>query len=345
MLHRKSSFHGRDHQTTLAYARSALENIAALQQPADPPSFEVWYAYATGRSAALNQAINSIVGLCGTLTLADLSRVYSEFLSPAVNAQRIDMVGSQLANEVEQIITAINDALTSSTSYGKILADTDPDLAEATDRDALKAIVQNLTHRTKVAATENDRLLLRLAAIARIILSLQANLKAIHAESHTDPLTKLANREYFDEVLSAAVLDGRHATQNLSLLMCDVDHFKKFNDEFGYPLGDHVLRLLAATIRQSVREGDVAARFGGEEFAVVLPNVSLMQARTVAENIRATITERALIRRPTNERLGRITVSIGVVELRPHDTSESLLERADACLCRAKLGGRNRVAW
>jgi diguanylate cyclase (GGDEF)-like protein len=123
----------------------------------------------------------------------------------------------------------------------------------------------------------------------------------------------------------------------------DVDNFKAFNDKFGHLTGDQVLRLVAVAMKQNVKGQDIAARYGGEEFAIALPKTALRSAITVADHIRRAVMNKELMKRSSGERLGRLTISIGVALLRPTDTPQSLIERADKCLYAAKRGGRNRV--
>ena len=126
-------------------------------------------------------------------------------------------------------------------------------------------------------------------------------------------------------------------------MLTDVDHFKKFNDTFGHLTGDQVLRLVAMSVKQNVKGQDIAARYGGEEFAVVLPNTLLRSAITVADHIRRAVMAKELMKRSTGEHLGRVTISVGVASLRPDDTPQTLIERADTCLYAAKRAGRNQV--
>jgi diguanylate cyclase len=126
-------------------------------------------------------------------------------------------------------------------------------------------------------------------------------------------------------------------------LMADIDHFKSFNDKYGHLTGDQMLRLVALSVKQNVKGQDIAARYGGEEFVIALPNTSLKSAITVADHIRRAVMTKELMKRSSGERLGRLTISIGAAVLRPSDTPQHLLERADNCLYAAKRHGRNRV--
>jgi diguanylate cyclase len=189
----------------------------------------------------------------------------------------------------------------------------------------------------------NQTLEERLKASKQEINQLQENLETMRSESLTDPLTALSNRKYFDESLEKAIANAASKGEPLSLMLTDIDHFKKFNDTFGHLTGDQVLRLVALAVKQNVKGQDVAARYGGEEFVIVLPSTALRQAVTVADHIRRAIMAKELMKRSTGEQLGRVTISIGVATFRKGDTAQNLIARADACLYAAKRNGRNRV--
>src|SRR5262245_49947914 len=183
----------------------------------------------------------------------------------------------------------------------------------------------------------------RLQSSKTEIGNLNKSLDAIRAETLTDPLTGLGNRKYFDRSIEHAVEQALVSGDPLSLLMFDIDHFKSFNDSYGHLTGDQVLRLVALSLKQTIKGQDITARYGGEEFAVVLPNTALRQALTVADHIRRAVMAKELKKKSTGEILGRVTISVGVSILKPGDDTYSLIERADACLYAAKRNGRNRV--
>jgi diguanylate cyclase len=125
--------------------------------------------------------------------------------------------------------------------------------------------------------------------------------------------------------------------------MADVDNFKSFNDTWGHPLGDDVLRLIARIMRENLRQHDLGARYGGEEFALVLPSTDLRQAVVIAERLREAIIVKEVIQRSSGKTLGRVSVSIGVAQWQSGEAPRQFIERADACLYAAKEQGRNRV--
>jgi diguanylate cyclase (GGDEF)-like protein len=167
--------------------------------------------------------------------------------------------------------------------------------------------------------------------IARAVL-----LAGLRTAASTDGLTQLANRRAFDETLQRELAIATGSGGSVALLLFDLDHFKRLNDELGHLGGDDVLRAVAAVLRQHARQGDTAARYGGEELALVLPAADLPAAVAAAERVRATIAE---ITSPA-----RVTASIGVA-VYPDCAAgvPELIAAADHALYAAKHGGRNQV--
>jgi diguanylate cyclase len=169
--------------------------------------------------------------------------------------------------------------------------------------------------------------------------------QAVEIEAHisrslTDPLTGLPNRREFNERLEERMSAWNRRREVFSLLMLDVDHFKKLNDEHGHLAGDQVLSAIAKALRGAVRREDAVARYGGEEFAILLPNTSLEQAVHVAEKVRQAVSRTAV---EHNHQSIAVTVSAGLSVIEQGDSSESLIHRADAALYAAKASGRNRT--
>jgi diguanylate cyclase len=332
-----------EHERTMAFAEVALGQIRSLHQTAVPRNYEIWYVYATGYNAPLNKIINETLARNGKLTEADLEQIYETYLSHIKTTDRIDKVGSRVIGEIDDVMTLLIDALGMSASYDASLSDASEKLSAAKSGAQIKAIAESMIKSTKVMRETNKALEERLTLSKNEISNLQQSLEAIRAESLTDPLTGLGNRKYFDRMIDMAVQQALANSEPLSLLMFDIDHFKSFNDSYGHLTGDQVLRLVGMSLKQTIKGQDITARYGGEEFAVVLPNTALRQALTVADHIRRAVMAKELKKKSTGEILGRVTISVGVSMLKPNDDTDSLIERADACLYAAKRNGRNRV--
>lgn len=174
--------------------------------------------------------------------------------------------------------------------------------------------------------------------LANIFLESIARLNSRLFELATvDPLTGAYNRRQLESIVQGAVERKKRYGTPMSMLLIDVDHFKKINDRFGHAAGDAVLRDIAARLRASIRTIDLLFRVGGEEFLVLLPESGLSGAQRVAEKLRATIAAQPLLGEH------QVTISIGAGELGAGEDSRDLLKRCDAALYQAKSGGRNRV--
>jgi methyl-accepting chemotaxis protein len=164
---------------------------------------------------------------------------------------------------------------------------------------------------------------------------------SLEAAAYVDSLTGLSNRRHFDQTIVAEVERAMGQGHPLSLLMVDIDFFKRVNDTFGHSGGDAVLRHIARLLREEARRCDVAARYGGEEFAIILPATGRSLTRLVAERLRATVEEAQI--ELGEGRVANMTISIGLATLQGDGGAMTLAERADAALYRAKQNGRNRV--
>ena len=329
-------------QRALGYANAALEFLKRSGVPPYPRFFELFYTYAAGVDPDLNARINAIVRAGMPLGLAQVEALYSEFMTADVS-DCISDVSERMHERIEAVHVAIDSAMVSAHAYSGSLQTASGDLEHDMTAAAMKMLAEKLLTETRRMQENNSRLEAQLEASRQDIESLQRDIDDVRRESLLDPLTKIANRKSFDEGLAAALEDAALTGLPLCLIFADIDNFKVFNDSYGHQTGDQVLRLVATTIKSSIKGKDLAARYGGEEFAAILPCTDLAGATTVAENIRKAIQAKDLVKRSTNEKLGRITASFGVASLARGDTATSLIERADKCLYAAKHAGRNRV--
>lgn len=152
-----------------------------------------------------------------------------------------------------------------------------------------------------------------------------------------DALTGAMNKGSFNEIIGYKIIEAKHFKSPLSIIIFDVDHFKKINDTYGHPVGDKVLAELATVIRKNIRKSEIFVRWGGEEFIILLQNTSLYNATMVAEKLRKAVENHNF------PHVKNITCSFGVTSLKENDTIESFIKRADQALYNAKENGRNRV--
>ncbi|MCA9208108.1 MAG: diguanylate cyclase [Planctomycetales bacterium] len=169
--------------------------------------------------------------------------------------------------------------------------------------------------------------------------SLEERVQSLHERATQDPLTKVANRAEFDRTIEQYVASHMEQNRRCSLIICDIDYFKRINDQYGHQAGDEALVSFAALLRRFCRAGDLVARYGGEEFVMLCANCDNATATARADEIRVDLSET-----PQSMLNGKcITASFGVTEMQPGDTPETMLRRADRGLLQAKETGRNRV--
>jgi diguanylate cyclase len=327
----------------LGYANSALDLLKRGSIPPYPQFYELLYTYATGVNPSLNARINSIFRGGETPTTDLAERLYDEFLRAQDANDRISNVSQKMHARIEAVHEAIDSAIVTAGAYSGSLAAASADLEGSITPAGMRDLAQRLLKETKRMQETNQRLEQKLENSRDDIAALQRDLDEVRRESMLDPLTKIFNRKCFDEGIAKSLAEASRDASSLSLVLLDIDHFKQFNDTYGHQTGDQVLRLVAMTLKSNIKGKDLAARYGGEEFVAVLPSTDLDGAVIVAENIRKAIQAKELLKRSTNEKLGRITASFGVAVFHPNDTVSSFIERADRCLYAAKHAGRNRV--
>jgi diguanylate cyclase len=331
----------RDHNYTFEIAQETLERIKALGLPADPASFELWYTYVTRVNEPLNRCINTIIQEKGSLSLEELERIETNFAPDLQASSAIGNASTKISCEVDHVIELLSELILSTAQGREDCAKASRKLVSASDRDAVRAISDTLVESLRSIELQHTALERQLVhAKAQVNAAIHA-LAMVTAQANLDSVTGIANRRAFDVALDRTVERARSGTTSFCLLMIDIDHFKAFNDHYGHLMGDTVLRLIGAMLRQSIRESDFAARYGGEEFAVILSDADSAAAVSVAEKIRTKIMGRQLKKRSTGETLGTITVSIGIAQYRSGDESRTIVERADARLYDAKHSGRN----
>jgi len=164
--------------------------------------------------------------------------------------------------------------------------------------------------------------------------------KELRRLATTDPLTGAYNRRHFFELVESEMARSNRTQKPMSIVLFDIDHFKRINDTYGHQAGDHILKNIATTCREHLRQMDVFARYGGEEFITLLPELEIARARQAAEKIRTLIAGQ---RFTFEEQSIKTTVSLGVAELSDKESLSQLLARADKALYRAKESGRNQV--
>ncbi|MEM6440943.1 MAG: GGDEF domain-containing protein [Pseudomonadota bacterium] len=334
-------------------ARRAVDEAIRRGVPPDPRAFAVFYAHLSGASPELSAALEAEAPTPAgrddaptRLSLDALDRLHELHLYPAERGGRILDLGVQMEQELQAIASSLSRRSESDGEFMDQLEKARDGMSLFARPSNVRQILRDLIDTSEVHAEQTQVFAGELEVARAQIDELSAELKAVRESAYVDHLTGLANRRRWDRVAGGAA-DDRNADPTLpafSMVICDLDRFKRVNDTFGHNVGDSVIRQFAQTVRLGIKGKDTAARYGGEEFALLLPETQLLGARHVAEKIRQAFAAQAFVVSDTQQRVGALSASFGVAEHRPGETIEALAARADAALYRAKNNGRNRVS-
>jgi diguanylate cyclase len=279
--------------------------------------------------------------------IAYLIATFAPRLSGGVGGLSGDAVmkaGQKLERELGKVLGLIRNHVTTNDSYAKSLTSAQSRLAGLPEAEQVRVVVSLLVAENERMRQDSATLTLKLEDSQKQIESLRASLTQAEEVVLKDPLTGTGNRRCFDVTMEKAILESRQKKTPLSLVMCDIDHFKRVNDAFGHQVGDEIIKMFARVIEANIRDEDTVIRYGGEEFAIVLPMTEQDAAKAIAERVRKQFESKRLTIRETNQKVGQLTASFGVAQFRTGDDVDMLVQRADAKLYDAKSSGRNRVA-
>ncbi|MGK0499711.1 MAG: diguanylate cyclase [Oceanicoccus sp.] len=307
-----------------------------------PENYRIWYEYDNGNIDELVTEIDRLLSEQMNIDERLCRQIYKTYLYTN-NQQQADMTFLAMNDLLKIVISLLGDMDSSTSQFCNALTrcierlDADPGALE------VKNIIETVSQEAKNVREATVNINQNLSSLTEEIDALRDKVERLGHESITDNLTQLMNRRGFDDSIIAIVDKAKEEHSNVTLLMADVDNFKRINDGFGHLTGDKVLRFISTVIRKTVRNSDVVARYGGEEFAVILPCTSLKTGMHVAEKIRKAIGERELSVGSGQQKIGRISISIGISQYLFNEPLNTFIQRTDKLMYQAKSSGRNQV--
>ena len=326
------------------YAKIAWGFLDEHRISPSPENYAIWFQYAVAKNFDLVNEINKILKNKVPFSQETTSYLYNKYIIGSRAQKAIDEAASSAQSVLQEVLKVVNNFSGETKSYNQNVDQYLEDISTQFEDNNVKDMVKQLISKTATLKESGEKINAKLEESTKEIQTLRQNLQEVTQESQRDFLTGVYNRKAFEKLFAEYVETAKEQKKDMCLMMIDIDFFKRFNDKFGHLLGDEVLKIVARSLTDILKGRDVVARFGGEEFVVILPETPIEGALKVAEAIRAAIASKELKRRDTGENYGTITVSMGVARFRPEtDTLTSLTKRADDALYRSKREGRNRV--
>ncbi len=324
------------------YLRLALNYIAKYNLSATPVNYTVWYEYVSGKNMKLKKALDHSLDDAKPLNDNNVEGLYQKYVA---DGDRI--VVSKLLTQISLMLKDITHHVSETdgdlTGHGKTLGNLAVRIGEVHDYNDIKNIVDQMIVETKALVKSGKRLQTRMKVSSDDLKQLHQELEKSQQEAQTDALTTLINRRGLEKRLELERIRARQNGSSFSIILIDIDHFKRVNDTFGHLVGDSILRSIAKLLKSHLRKNDLAARYGGEEFLILLPETEIKGAEAVGQKFRKALSTKEWKLKKTGESMGRITVSMGIALYKFNEPEESLIKRVDDALYLAKNNGRDRI--
>ena len=309
-----------------------------------PMAFQLLHAHISGERPDVTNVVEHLRQEGKPVSTETIAQLHERFFGAELESQAV----YEASRNVERLLSIVQDELGNASDHtakhGKAITALNDQLSQQEKIADIRRVVSAIVEETASMRMSINKLERRVIQGTTEIAILRDNLTKAQREANSDPLTGIGNRKLLEMTLRRLAKDaGGKDEQPFCLLLLDIDHFKRFNDDYGHQTGDLVLKQVAHTVFQSIKARDLAARYGGEELAVVLVDTLQGQAVRFAESLRSGIEALRLKAEDVEQEVRPITVSIGIAEFRKGEPLKRLVGRADRALYQAKGQGRNCV--
>ena len=330
-------------QTAALNLKKAVPLMLKHKIPTTPINYALWYTYVGEQNPTLNQQLDTVIAHYNTCPPVSSELLYRQYV-----ADPLELDVREMRQSIEAMVTELSQSLKDTNlDANEFQSRIDSNFAklnrieeESFSVEQVLELVRNLVKESDNIRTSTAFFTGQLQKAQTEIDALKLKLEQTEKDVLYDALTGCLNRRAFDTDFSGMLTQAPEGT---CVILADIDHFKSFNDNYGHQLGDQVLRAVAKRLQEACRDGIKLYRFGGEEFAIIVPKSQLRIARQLAEAMRRGLEKLSLKDRRKDERIDNITASFGVAQWQDKQTGIQLIEKADKLLYEAKRLGRNRV--
>ena len=338
-----TSYINESQEQSAEYLRLSFAMLGEFQLKPNPINFTVCYEYISSQNQALAEAFDELKKDKGNCTDNDANELFQQYIWDD-DKRAVNKLRSELVAVIMKVFHSLGDLQSDTSGSVEKLESHLNALQSGKSIDEMEEILNKVVSETRHMTENGNSLKLVLDETRVEVDKLRNELERAKQEALTDPLTGLKNRRSFEVAIIDQINDANDKGTDFCLLMIDIDHFKNVNDQYGHLFGDKVLISVGKILDANVKGKDTVSRFGGEEFALLLPDTRVEFAQRVAENLRHAVEKSRFRKVATGEVIDNVTISIGVSSFREKDTIESFVNRADLALYVSKDRGRNQVS-
>jgi len=333
-----------DFQQAAENLRKAVPLMIKNQVATTPENYALWYTYVAETQPELNAELDKIIEEYGLCLPSHSEGLYKTYIASQTEAD-VQELRNNLEILINEIFTSMTDTLTDTSKFQnnieKSLSNLEEMEKEGITFDELLSLVRNFVAQSREIQSSTQFFNNQLSTASEEIANLKKELEKVQRDALYDSLSGLLNRGAFDRDIASFC--NSEESHPICLILIDIDRFKDLNDQYGHVFGDMVIKAIARRLQLHCRDGIAAYRYGGEEFALLVPNKPLRIARQFAESVRRSIEKISVKDKRTDEQVENISASFGVAEFELGESPITLIDNADKQLYKAKSLGRNRV--
>jgi len=316
------------------FSRLAQEFLTEHKIAPTPINYSVIYLYFSKRHDDLTEEIEQRLSFGQPIDSIFIESMFNKYVSQSDAIENKVMMPFETT--LSDTLEKVNLQVVAEQHLSNSLKKADKVLSKDLPQESVQTIINYLVGAISQSQDQREQLSQQLEQTSNEVNQLKNKLEESRKEAAMDALTGLLNRRGCEQKLKELDIADEHSS-----LVIDIDHFKSINDTYGHAVGDNVIQHIAKVIKSNVSDKDIAVRFGGEEFMVVLANKTITEAKKAAEKIRLAISQLKLLQRKSNTFLPAITVSVGITQAQNDSDWKSIFDRADRALYQAKNNGRN----
>jgi diguanylate cyclase len=326
------------------YLRQAIPVMVKHEIVPNPLNYTLWYSYYSKAFPALNKELDQTIERYGTCPTEVGEALFIQHITllDKGGEKQLESFNKEFSHMVDNLSVSLDKTAKQTTGYSQALMDNLHVLGTHEVDLAITPVLIKLSENASAICSANDEFQCQLTAAQTEINSLKVELEHSKKQANTDPLTGLSNRRVLESIYYQFVQESDDSDE-LAMIIMDIDKFKIFNDTHGHLVGDQVLKFVGQLLRKECKDPLVPIRFGGEEFALLCPRYDLAKAQKVAENIRIKLSSIIFNNKRTGEKISSVTASFGVAIKKHGDILNNVIDRADQALFAAKSAGRNQV--